>query len=95
MAPFCYGAAALFVLPILVVWPVMRRPSYVVAAIWGVLSAWAAGAVLIVGGHESLRQIVHWETLLLFGAAGTASGLLYAVVVRYSTIRTLKPPVLF
>ena len=34
MAPFCYGAAALFVLPILAIWSPLRRPSYPVAAIW-------------------------------------------------------------
>ena len=40
MAPFCYGAAAVFVLPIFAIWPPLRRPSYPVAAIWGILSAW-------------------------------------------------------
>jgi hypothetical protein len=83
IAPFCYGAAVLFVLPILAIWPVIRRPSYLVAAIWGVFSAWAAVALFAWSSGQSLRGTVHWETLLVFGAAGTASGLLYAVVVRH------------
>src|ERR1700676_4186001 len=48
MAPFCYGAAALFVLPVLARWPPLRRPSYPVAAILGNLIGlvcWHAGHV--------------------------------------------------
>jgi hypothetical protein len=29
IAPFCYGAAVLFVLPVLIMWPRLRRPSVV------------------------------------------------------------------
>ncbi len=79
MAPFCYGATALFVLPILAIWPPLRRPSYPVAAIWGTLSAWCAGTLVMWG---QLYELVRWEPLLGFGAAGPASGLLYAYVVR-------------
>ena len=79
MAPFCYGAAALFVLPIFAIWPPLRRPSYPVAAIWGILSAWCADVLVMWGQfYESVR----WEPLLAFGAAGAASGLLYTYVVR-------------
>jgi hypothetical protein len=79
MAPFCYGAAALFVLPIFAIWPPLRRPSYPVAAIWGILSAWCADVLVMWGQfYESVR----WEPLLGFGAAGAASGLLYTYVVR-------------
>jgi hypothetical protein len=77
-APFCYGAAALFVLPILAVWPSLRRPSYPVAAIWGILSAWCA-AMLVMWGQ--FAEVIRWVPLLGFGAAGAASGLLYACVV--------------
>jgi hypothetical protein len=79
MAPFCYGAAALFVLPILAIWPALRRPSYPVAAIWGTLSAWCTGTLVMWG---QFYELVRWEPLLGFGAAGAASGLLYAYVVR-------------
>ena len=75
IAPFCYGAAALFVVPILAIWPSMRRPTYSVAVIWGVLSALAALALLTRVLGQSIR--VNWEALP-FGAAGAASGLLYA-----------------
>jgi hypothetical protein len=79
IAPFCYGAAALFVVPILAIWPAMRRPTYSVAVIWGVLSALAALALLTRVLGQSIR--VNWEALP-FGGAGAASGLLYAYVVR-------------
>ena len=79
MAPFCYGAAALFVLPIFAIWPPLRRPSYPVAAIWGMLSAWCADMLVMWG---QFYELVRWEPLLGFGAAGAASGLLYAYVVR-------------
>jgi hypothetical protein len=79
MAPFCYGAAALFVLPILAIWPLLRRPSYPLAAIWGTVSAWCAGALVMWG---QFYELVRWEPLLGLGAAGAASGLLYTYVVR-------------
>jgi hypothetical protein len=78
MAPFCYGAAALFVLPILAIWPPLRRPSYPVAAIWGILSAWCAAMLVMWGQFD---EVIRWVPLLGFGAAGAASGLLYAYVV--------------
>jgi hypothetical protein len=78
-APFCYGAAALFVLPVLAIWPPLRRPSYPVAAIWGILSAWCAAMLVMWGQFD---EVVRWVPLLGFGAAGAASGLLYTIVVR-------------
>jgi hypothetical protein len=79
MAPFCYGAAALFVLPIFAIWPPLRRPSYPVAAIWGILSAWCVDMLVMWG---QFYEFIRWEPLLGFGAAGAASGLLYTYVVR-------------
>ena len=79
MAPFCYGAAALFVLPVLAIWPPLRRPSYPVAALWGTLSARCAGTLVMWG---QFYELARWEPLLGFGAAGAASGLLYGYVVR-------------
>ena len=46
IAPFAYATAAAFVLPILVLWPPSRRPSYVLAAVWGALAACGAWFVL-------------------------------------------------
>jgi hypothetical protein len=42
IAPFCYGFTVLLVLPILAIRPALRRPSYLIGAIWGILSAWTA-----------------------------------------------------
>ena len=35
IAPFCYGATVLFVVPILASWPPSRHPSYPIAAYLG------------------------------------------------------------
>jgi hypothetical protein len=84
IAPFCYGGAVLFVVPILAVWPAMRRPTYAVAAIWGVLAARAALALLTWVSGQRIR--VEWwaelQAVWPFAAAGAASGLLYAYIVR-------------
>src|SRR6202035_3569192 len=58
MAPFCYRAASLFVLPILAILPPLRRPSYPVAAIWGILSAWCADMLVMWGQFD---ELVRWE----------------------------------
>jgi hypothetical protein len=92
IAPLCYGAAVLFVLPILAVWPALRRPSYLVASIWGILSAWAATVLLaaFLGVSFRFRQVLRWESLLgllAYGAIGAASGLFYASLVRQRSHR--------
>jgi hypothetical protein len=84
IAPFCCGAAVLFVVPILAIWPALRRPPYPVAAIWGVLAACAA--LILLASVSGQPIVVEWWVALLaflpFGAAGAVSGLLYAYVVR-------------
>ena len=62
IAPFCYGAAALFVVPILAIWPAMRRPSYSVALVWGILSLWLLWLSSWVSGQsiESIGRRCYW-----------------------------------
>ena len=73
----------LFVAPILVIWPAMRKPTYSVAAIWGVLSAEAAVVLLGLAPGESLREVLRLSVhTLLHRMAGAASGLFCAYVVR-------------
>jgi hypothetical protein len=79
MTPVVYMATAV-VFPVLVIWPPLRRPSYPTASVLGALSAWCASIALNRGwnvGHEFFR-----DSWLVFGAAGAASGLLYAYRVR-------------
>jgi hypothetical protein len=90
IAPFCYGAAVLFVLPVLIMWPRLRRPSYAVAAVWGAFAAWAAVAVLswLQNLRPSVGQILRQmlmppvEPAALFGGAGAVSGVVYARLAR-------------
>jgi hypothetical protein len=74
---FCCAATVVFVIPIMAVWPPARRPGYVVAAIWGTLSAWSSAAII-----TGLRELVRWEPMLGFGMAGCACGLFYARLTR-------------
>ena len=76
IAPFCYGAAVLFVVPILATSPPLRHPSYPIAIIWGIMSAIASIAAIGFGGTPI------WGGLLPFMVAGAASGLLYAYGVQ-------------
>jgi len=88
IAPFCYGAAVLFVVPILATWPASRLPSYSTAVIWGILSAVASLAALAVLGFggtpaaQSVQWLEAWSDVLTFIVAGAASGFLYAYVVQ-------------
>jgi hypothetical protein len=86
VAAFCYAAEAVLVLPIMLVWPVTRRPSLLVAAAWGAVAACLASAVVTprptfgwwVWLHEYLRPGV----LLGYGLAGAIAGLSYAYLVK-------------
>jgi hypothetical protein len=83
IAPFCYGAAVLFVVPILAIWPAMRMPTYSVAAIWGIFSGGAAILLLMWVLRQSAR--INWETvwaMVPFSAARAVSGLFYAYLMR-------------
>ena len=100
-APFAYGTAAAFVLPILAVWPASRRPPYPVAATWG---AAAGGGMLVVigvlGVSLGASQDPLGDLLLLNPYAlvwtqlvpGAVSGVVYAWFVRRgpTTQRTLN-----
>ena len=79
IAPFCYGAAVLFVVPILATWPASRLPSYSIAVMWGIVSAVASLATLAVLGFGGSPS---WTDVLPFIVAGAASGLLYAYAVQ-------------
>lgn len=80
IAPFCYAAAVVFVVPILVTWPPSRHPTYPIAAVWGIVSAVVSLAALVAG--LGLGTTPTWSGLLPFIAAGAASGLLYAYGVE-------------
>ena len=82
IAPFCYASAVLLVLPILAIRPSLRRPSYVIGVIWGVLSAWTAVVLFAWAIGQGFPKTIPSQGWLNFGAAGAASGLLYTFVVR-------------
>src|SRR5580704_7540848 len=78
IAPFVYGAAIVFVLPIFAAWPASRQPSYPLAALWGALAALAAAGVVAPALTELARPVV----LIGFGSDGAASGLAYVLLLR-------------
>ena len=83
VAPMCYLAEALFVMPFLVFWPVMRRPSYAGAALWGSVAAWAMTALFAWSINRRFGTMdVDWLGLSKMTFAGMASGLLYARLVH-------------
>ena len=86
IAPFAYATAAAFVLPILMVWPPSRRPSYVLAAVWGALAACGAWFVLAsqqAGGFEmSMPRPVAIGLIWSGAMPGVVSGMFYAWLVR-------------
>jgi hypothetical protein len=83
VAPLCYVAEALFVVPVIAFWPSARRPSYIGAAAWGFLVAWAMTALFAWSIDRSFRTTdIGLEGLIMLSTAGMASGLLYARLVR-------------
>ena len=74
---FCYAATVVFVIPIMGIWASLRRPGYLVAAIWGTLSACSTAAVL-----SGVREFPGWAPMRGFGMAGCACGLFYAHLAR-------------
>jgi hypothetical protein len=92
--PFCDSAAAVFVFPILALFPKLRRPNYLLAVLWGIVAAFGATFVLglVVGGESPLHWVAHFAGAILHDAAtltttvaGGLSGLVYAVLVRWAT----------
>jgi hypothetical protein len=73
------AAAAMFVLPILALVPRVRRPSLGVAAIWGAGAALAFWALFF---GQPVVTTASPQAVGALAAAGAASGILYAVLVR-------------
>jgi len=80
IAPLSYGAAAVFVMPVFAVWSASRVPSPGIGAVWGAAASCIAFVLLGVAGAGSPRHDLHF--LMLAGAPGAASGLLYVWLVR-------------
>ena len=77
--------AVLLVLPVFALLPRMRRPTYPLAAIWGVAVAWIAASVILFGNYSRagfLSEVLQWGFLLGYGLAGATSGLLYSYAAR-------------
>lgn len=74
---FALGAAVVLVLPVLALFPRLRRPSLWIAAVWGASVALIATSLVF-----GASQIFRWEVAAGFGSAGAAAGLVYAVAVR-------------
>jgi hypothetical protein len=85
MAPFVFGAAALFVVPVFALWPASRLPSLWIAAVWGGVASYASFVLLYFG--RRLNEYIPRDArdavaLALWAAPGAASGLLYAWLAR-------------
>lgn len=76
---YAYGlaAAVVFVLPVLMLVPRLRRPPLWLAAAWGAATGLAASALVM-----GVSQILRWEVAAGYGAAGAAAGLVYAASAR-------------
>jgi len=87
-APFVYAAEILFVMPLLWLWPALRRPSFTVAAAWGALAAWGFILALQTTAFFPPRFSTlpstwrQWQDFGLFCPPGVASGLLFAYLTR-------------
>ena len=85
VAPFAYGAAV-FVLPVLVVWPAARRPNYPIAVAWGTIVAYAALVILTsreAGGLRAHASVLDAAATIIWTAVpGGLSGMFYAWLVR-------------
>ena len=78
---YSLAAGVLFVAPVMACVPSLRRPSLWVALPWGVIAAWAA--VWLTGPTNSgLRELLRWQVLIPYGAAGAVSGLIYVMTAR-------------
>jgi hypothetical protein len=72
---FALISGLLFVFPVLLFVPRLRRPAIGVAALWGASVACAVAALLF------FRQ-THGSMWAVFAGAGAASGVMYAAVAR-------------
>jgi hypothetical protein len=79
IAPFPFATAAVFVLPVFVLWPSARRPGYVIAAVWGALAELVALSV-IYWRLPSIGQLTSLGTLLWL-IPGALSGFFYCWLV--------------
>src|SRR5215510_9362326 len=79
----CYASELLFVVPLMVVWPRLRQPSVLFAAVWGVLVAWCVwslwlGATFLWPGATSVARSVPLvrvaAAFALIGSFGLFSG---------------------
>jgi hypothetical protein len=90
IAPFPFATAAVFVLPVFVLWPAARRPGYVIAAMWGALAELVALSV-IYWRLPSVEQLTSGGLLWL--VPGVLSGLFYSWFVARWERRTETPSV--
>jgi len=90
----CYASELLFVVPLMVVWPRLRQPSTLLAAVWGVLVAWCVwslllGAAFLCPGPNPVARSVSLvrvaAALASIGSVGLLSGLVYSVAARVNS----------
>jgi len=71
----------LFVLPIFLLWPGSRRPSLLVATLWGAGLAVALGIPI---GGSTVGALTYWIV------AGGAGGLAYSIIISGHTSRSAR-----
>ena len=78
-------AGCIFVLPIMAVVSKFRRPPAWLAALWGLLVAWCAVAVIgLTSPIPNLTALRRVEVAVPCGFAGAAAGLVYALLAHRS-----------
>jgi hypothetical protein len=95
LAPFVYAAELVFVIPILLLWPASRRPSYTVGAAWGAAAAWGFAILLQAGAWYDPGGVAfpprfrivpstwrEWQGLTGLMMPGAAFGVLFAYFSR-------------
>jgi hypothetical protein len=95
VALVCYVVEALFVVPFLLLWPQLRRPTPALGAAWGVLVSWCFFASLTLlpttgPGPSSappgrFSWPPHWHGIAFFSVCGLLSGLVYSLASRASS----------
>lgn len=72
---YALASGLLFVFPVLVFVPRLRRPGIRIAALWGALVAFAVAGL-------AFFQQMHWLAMADFAVVGAASGVVYATIAR-------------
>lgn len=89
VAGICYLAELVLVFPLFLIWPSLRVPSLLLAAVWGLTVAWCV--IVVIRGPSALNLSL--TGIASLSTAGVGSGLFYAVLARHFAVEVgSRPP---